>query len=300
MKLRLFRWWFWFYYRLFLLFGFNFVFLFLFLWCLLMMLLLNKGCCGIVNSCFVSLRLIICCIFCWGIFKIGCVVGVCLISGCLCVSVWVWVSYSWRLWRVCLGWMCFGYYWCCVYRSWINICFRCWISGFGCFSCVLSVVGVLFILYIWGWLLWVVGCFGFVSFFVVILSRVVMSLISIVSCLVGCICWWWWWWSILLFCCVVISIFLSRRFLLSISGCISRIWCLNNLFWSLILWWNVVFFSGCRSLNFVSSGFLGCFIIGLYWWILSLGKILGVLVFWRVVIIVVCGYVGWKEKKVCV
>lgn len=301
MKLRLFWWWFRFYYLLFLLISFDFVFLFLLLWCLLMMLLLNEGCGGVIDSCFVSLRLVICSIFSWGIIIIWSVVWICLVvSGCLCMSVRIWISYSgWLRW-VSLGWMSFCNNWCSVYWCWINICFRCWVSCFGCFSSVLSVISILFVLYVCGWLLWIIRCFGFVGFVIVVLSWIVMCLVSVVSCLIRGICWWWWWWSVLLFCCIVISIFLCGRFLLSISSCVSWVRCLYDLFRCLILWGNIVFFSGSRSLNFVISSFLGCFIIGLNWWILSLSKILCVLFFWRIVVVIVGGYVGWfKEKEVC-
>lgn len=153
MKLRLLRWWFWLHHRLFLLSGSNLVLPSLPLWCLLMMLLLNKGRCSIVNSCFVSLGLIICCIPCRRTAKTGCVVGACLISGCLRASVRVRVSHSRRLRRVRLGRMCFSYHRRRTHRSRINICPRRWISGFGCPSGVLSVVSALSTLHIRGRLL---------------------------------------------------------------------------------------------------------------------------------------------------
>lgn len=153
MKLRLLRWRFWLHHRLFLLSSSNLVLPSLPLWCLLMMLLLNKGRCGIINSCFVSLGLIICCVPCRGTAKTGCVVGACLISGCLRASVRVRVSHSRRLRRVRLGRMCFGYHRRRAHRSRINICTRRWVSSFSCSSGVLSVISALSTLHIRGRLL---------------------------------------------------------------------------------------------------------------------------------------------------
>lgn len=60
MKLRLFRRWLRLHHLLFLLTGSDLVFPPLPLWCLLMMLLLNEGRGGVIDSCLVSLRLVIC------------------------------------------------------------------------------------------------------------------------------------------------------------------------------------------------------------------------------------------------
>lgn len=144
MKLRLFRWWLWLHHGLFLLPGSNLVLPSLPLWRLWMMLLLNKGRCGIVNSCFISLWLIICSISSRGTAITRRVIGACLpISGCLSTSVGIRVCDSRRLRRVRLSRMCFRNHRRGTYRSRINTCPRRWISCFSCPSGVLSVISTL-------------------------------------------------------------------------------------------------------------------------------------------------------------
>ena len=298
MKLRLFRRWLRLHHLLFLLTGSDLVFPPLPLWCLLMMLLLNEGRGGVIDSCLVSLRLVICSIPSWGTTITWSVVRTCLaVSGCLCTSVRIRISHSGRLRWVSLGRMSFrnnrsSAHWCRI-----NICSRRWVSCFGCPSSVLSVISILSALYVRGRLLRIIRRLGFVGLAIVVLSWTVMCLVSAVSCLIRGICRWRWWRSVLLSCRIAISTSLRGRSLLSISSCASWVRRLYDLSRCLILWGNIVPSSRSRSLNSVTSSSLGCSITGLNRWILSLSKTLRVLSSRRIAVVIAGGHVGWLKEK---
>ena len=283
--------------RLLLLSGSDLVFPSLPLRLMLVVLLLNKSSGGIVNSCFVSLRLITSSIPGRGTAITGRVVRACLAVSCrLRASAGIRVGDGGRLRRVRLCWMSFRNNWCGAYRCRINTCSWCWICRFGCPSGVLTIVSTLSALNIGRRLLWIIRRFGFVRFSVVVLSRAMM-LISAMRRLIWSICRWRRRWSVLLSCCVAVSASLRGRTLLSISRRAGRIWRLNNLPRCLSLLRNVMSPSRSRSLNSVTSSSLGCSITCLYRRILSLCKTLGVLTSRRVSVVVTRGHVGWKGKK---
>ena len=298
MKLGLFRRRLWLHHLLFLLTGSDLVFPPLPLWCLVVMLLLNEGRSGVVDSCLVSLWLIICCIPRWRTTITRSVIRTCLaVSGCLCTRVWIRISHSGWLRRVSLSRMSFrnnrrSAHWCGI-----NICSRRWISCFGCSSGVLSVISILSALYVRRRLLRIVRRLGFVRLSIVILSWTVMSLVRAMSSLIRGICRWWWRWSVLLSCRVAISASLCGRSLLSVSSCASWVRRLYHLPGSLILRGNIVPSSRSRSLNSVTSSSLGCSITCLNRRILSLSKTLCVLPSRRIAVVIAGGHVGWLKEK---
>lgn len=265
---------------------------------MLMMLLLNKGCSGVVNSSFVSLRLITARVSSRRAAIIWRVVRACLlVSWCLRTSAGIGVGDSRGLRRIRLWRMRFRNDWSGAYRCWVNTCSWCWIGRFSCCRGVLTIVSTLATLNIRSRLLWIIRRLRFISFSIVVLSRAVVRLISGVSRLIRGICWWRRRWSVLLSRCVAISACLSRRSLLSVSCCAGWIGSLYNLPRCLSLLRNIMCPSRCRGLNSVSCSCLRCSVTCLYRRILSLSKSLRVLASRSVTVVVARGHVGRKRKK---